>query len=371
MAIFGNPNSFVGLDIGTSSLKIVELVNRKRRIEVATYAQADLPNILIHPEEGEDAAVDKVVKTIQSMMNSAKVSADAVVAALPAGIVFSTVIDLPPLPNTEIEKAVNFEARDLVPADINDMIIGWSRVGEDPHMSTDKQAAQSGEASNANTAQAKPASDESIPIFLTAAPKDVIERYTKVIKKLNLELYALEVETFPLARSLLNGQEDSGLIVDIGDLNTTFHVIDRGTPYVSYTIEYGGHNISQHVSKRLSISIEEAEEQKKAFGLTSQEQVSSIIAEGMAEIIDKAKEVLRVYQSKNQRTINKSVLIGGGANLLGLPNLWAKQTGHKTIIGNPWKGLSYPDKLEGRLQLLGPTYAVAVGLALRGTGAVQ
>jgi type IV pilus assembly protein PilM len=364
--MFNSPSSFVGIDIGTSSLKVVELVSRRKRIEVATYAQANLPNILLTPPGSEEDALRRVASVLQRMLEKANVTSDVVVAALPSSVVFSTVINLPALPDEEMDKAIRFAARDVVPSDIDDTVLGWSRVGQTPHMDTDQ--AQSPATAAAEADKALSGSQETVPIFLTAASKNVVDRYVKLMEMMQLQLFALEVETFPLVRSLLSSPNASGLIVDIGDRATTFHVIDQGTPRFSSTVEFGGWNISQTIAKAANISVEEAEAQKIRHGLSAAAPgpIRQAAKGGVGQLTDKAKSLLDLYQSKTGRKITKSILIGGGANLRELKTEWSVALGNDTVVGNPWKGLSYPVALEARLLDVGPTYAVAVGLALRG-----
>ncbi len=188
------------------------------------------------------------------------------------------------------------------------------------------------------------------------------------MEMLKLELLALEVETFPLVRSLLSSPTASGLIVDIGDRATTFHIIDEGTPRFSSTIEFGGRDISETIAKTANMSVEEAEAAKIKHGIlpAAPAKVRLAAQSGVTQLTDKATSLLTLYQSKTGRKISKSILIGGGANLRDLKTQWTGAVGIDTVVGNPWKGLSYPVALGLRLNDVGPTYAVAVGLALRG-----
>lgn len=367
MAFFGTPTSFLGLDIGTSSLKIVELLDRRRRVEVATYAQANIPNLLIHPEGPSDAAVRKVANIIAHMIDKAGVSSDTVVAALPSTIVFSTMLTMPNLPDQEMDKAVRFAARDVVPSDLDDMVLGWSKVAGHPHMETDAVSVNGHYQASAVTPKSTSTSDQ-VPVFLTAAPKTVVDRYIKVMDVLHLKVHALEVETFPLVRSLLQPGSDSALIIDIGDRATTFHIIDRGTPRVSHTIEYGGYDISAAIAKTLDIPHADGEKNKIGYGLhrDTPANIKQAIEAAVNVQVQKALSLLHVYKEKEGHLISRSILIGGGANLRELPTFWSRAISHNTVIGNPWKGLSYPQGLEKKLMELGPSYAVAVGLALRG-----
>lgn len=366
MAFFGTPNAFLGIDIGTSSLKLVELVDRRKRVEVATYAQADMTNPLLDERLPDDVVVSQVANIITRMMESAGVSTDIAIAALPSAIVFSTVLSMPNLPDAEMDKAVRFSARDVVPSDLEDMVLGWSKIAQEPHMETDEPHGQN----QATTAEAVEPEDTltQVPVFLTAAPKQIVNRYMKVLEAAHLKLHALEVETFPLVRSLLSSKFDSALIIDIGDLATTFHIVDQGTPRVSHTIEYGGYHITAKIAQATQVAHEEAAKEKVTYGLDADApaNIRAAVEEAVTVQVQKAISLLRVYQSQQHRPLIRSVLIGGGANLRSLAPFWSRATGHTTTVGNPWKGLSYPQELESKLTTLGPTYGVAVGLALRG-----
>ena len=360
MALFGKPHAFVGLDIGSSSLKVVELIDRNKRVEVATYASAETSNKLIDPEA--DAAVVKETATIiTKLLEHGDVAADTAVVALPNSIVFSTVLKLPDVEDEQMAKAVHAAARDVVPANLNELTLSWSRLGAEPHTDGEHEQAESNKPA-AHDAQ------EIVPVFVTAAPKIIVERYQAVVKAADLELLALEVETAPLVRSLLGGPQDSAMIVDIGDAVTTFHIIDQGTPRVTHSVDDGGLAISQEIAGALSISAAEAEEFKKQHGLatTAPSGMPEAAQAATKRLTDEASRVLSLYADQEGRQIKKTLLIGGGALLKGIAAFWSSEVGHQATVGNPWKGLSYPQELEGRVKELGPSYAVAIGLAQRG-----
>lgn len=364
MSLFGSPTTYIGVDLGTSTSKIVELVDRKHRIELTTYAESNMKNLLVNPPNGDQDAVSRTADMLRQMMERAGTSADSVVAALPGGVVFSTVLMMPRIPDSEMENAVRFAARDVVPADIDEMVLGWSRLGSDPHMATD----HAGTALVPNELRSAPAPiDGPMPVFITAAPKDIVARYISVFESMQITLLALEVETFPLVRSLLHSGGSSTLLVDIGSRATTFHIIDGGTPRVSHTIDFGGYDITSAIMQSLGILEPEAEAQKIAQGLLpDQDQRARIAIESaVARQADKAKDLLSLYEQKEKRHISKAVVIGGGANLKGLPEYWSRAIGIQTSVGNPWKGLSYPEKVEEALKYNGSRFCVAVGLALR------
>lgn len=352
MALFNPKESYLGVDLGTSTAKIVELTEKHNSIELVTYAEANVGNLLVNPPAGDQDAIDKTIALLQQMIEKSGATAKNVIAALPGGSVFSTVLLLPNISEEEMEKAVRFAARDVVPADIDEMVIGWSRVGSQAHMQTDRKEKVPEKISEVK----KVNMDQQVPVFVTAAPKDIVNRYITVFQRLNLTLLALEVETFPLVRSILTNPPTSTLLVDIGAHATTFHIIDKGIPRVSQTIEVGG------------FTEQDVEKQKIEFGILPEQDAAIRVAleATLAHQAEKAKELLAVYEQKEKHRIEKSVLIGGGANLKGLPEYWGKAVGMQALIGNPWKDVAYPKQLEEMLKIIGPRYGVCVGLALRG-----
>lgn len=382
MALFGASSAFVGIDIGTATMKVVELIDRRKRLELTTYAEANIPNLLINPPGNGEDATRVTANALKRLLESSHATTDSVVAALPSSIVFSTVLTLPDLPEEELDKAVHFAARDLVPANLEDMVLGWSRLGEPPHMDAAVPAPQALPAGQAgpspNTLPAAAVASRqgalpagqagTIPVFVTAAPKTIVERYSQVIQLLKLELHAIELETFPLARSLLAQPTDSALIIDLGDKASTFHVIDRGTPRISASLDVGGYHLTAAIEKALNLSTSEADQQKITLGLqeTAPQPLRQAISSALQPLLQHAKRLLETYTESSGRQITKTILIGGGANLPNLSAAWAEFLGTTVTVGNPWRGLTFPVELESRLTELGPRYAVAVGLALRG-----
>lgn len=355
MALFSSRQAYLGVDLGTSTSKIVELEERGGKIELVTYAESNAQNVLVNPAGTEQEAIEETIQVLKQMIEKSGAAAKNVVAALPGGSVFSTVLMLPNIPESEMEKAVKFAARDVVPADINEMILGWSTVGSQSHMATDRKKVEQAAAQPAETI-----ADDSqkVPVFVTAAPKDIVNRYIAVFQRLQMTLLALEVETFPLVRSLLPVPPTSTLLVDIGAHAMTFHIIDKGIPRVSQTIDAGGHDLAGQAH----------EKEKIEFGILPEQNpdLRASIEASLQQQAAKATELLAAYKQKENAVIENCVLIGGGANLKGLPEYWTKAIGIQTVVGNPWGKLTLQKDIEPMLMEIGPRYGVAVGLALRG-----
>lgn len=388
MAFFSRHDSYIGLDIGTSSVKLVEIRREgKSAVRLATYASVSGANLLVEGRGGD--AVARTATILREMLRRCGASSIDVVAALPSLSVFSAVLILPEMSERDLEKAVVFEARNYVPSPLKDIVLGWtviqdhdaplgvwaggvtSPAGASP-VAAPSPAAPVGTAwarASAGVSTMQPKARKTQEVFLTAAPKDLVQRYSSVIERLNLRLVALEIESFPLFRSLLGGESRPVFLVDIGAHATSFSIVDRGYLRLNQSIDLGGASLTTAVTQKLGLASDEAEKRKRADGLSSpggaESPASAAMKPVLRDIVERSQSLRRLYEQKSKQQIAKVVLIGGGANMKGLPAFWSEVSGLPAEVGNPWKGIRVPAVLSEHLRILGPSFAVAVGLALR------
>lgn len=396
MRLFGHRTSVgIGIDLGTSSVKVVELAREKSGFRLVTYAVARQPNLLLDGNAPDSMARAAVL--LRAMFQRAGVGRGEVAAALPVLSVFSTVLELPEMPERELSPAVTLLAKNYVPSPLTEVVLGWSVIGPpEPRRSPPAESAPvrlgpdftPPMSLGGSSASPRPAATESSParpvdtrktqeVFLTAAPRELVGRYTGLFERLNLRLTALEVESFPLARSLIRGDQRPVLLVDLGDRTTSFSVVERGYLRVNQAIDVGGGAMTTAIAKKLSIAPDQAEQRKRAEGLSGSAEVggagtndlsspvAAILRPLLMEIIARAEVIRRLYEQKNSRALAAVQLIGGGAWLPHLAAFWTSTTGIPCEVGNPWRGVSAPASLTEHLRRLGPSFAVAVGLALR------
>ncbi|TSC72836.1 MAG: type IV pilus assembly protein PilM [Parcubacteria group bacterium Gr01-1014_38] len=392
------PSVGIGVDFGTSSVKVVELVRGRSGFRLVTYAVTRQPNLLL--DNNAPDSVPRAAVLLRAMFQRAHVSHGEVAAALPVLSVFSTVLELPQMPERELSSAVTFMAKNYVPSPLTEVVLGWLTIGppEDLNRSAPAESAPVGEGQGSSSfarlgtgAAAAPRPVAGAPlsptrsleirkiqeVFLTAAPRELVGRYTALFERLNLRLAALEVESFPLARSLIRGDRRPILLVDLGDRTTSFSIVERGYLRLNQAIDVGGEAITNAIAKKLSLPIDQAEQRKRAEGLSSSAEagaagtsdigssIAAILRPLVMEIITRAEVVRRLYERKSHRALAAVQLIGGGARLPQLAAFWTSVTGVPCEVGNPWRGISVPAPLTEHLRRLGPSFSVAVGLALR------
>lgn len=383
MSLFRAPTFGIGVDLGTSYIKVVQLAKDARGVSLVTYAVALNPNPLI--AGGGPDAVGQETLLLREMLKRAGVSRAPVVAALPILSVFSAVVELPEMPVRDLDAAVAFAARNYVPSPLSDVVLGWTPIGPPketvatpvggtaptvgvPLERADQSVMGGVVGGEKSSPPLRPAQRRIQEIFLTAAPRDIVGRYTALFDRLDVRLQALEVESFPLARSLLKGEERPVLLVDLGDRTTSFAVVDGGYLRLNQAMDLGGISLTRVIAEKLSISSEEAERKKQAEGISRGDvgtQLDAAMRPVLTEIIQRGDVLRRLYERKKNRTLGRAILIGGGARLPGLTSFWTGVSGLPTEVGNPWRGVSAPKALAERLLALGPSFAVAVGLALR------
>lgn len=379
------PNVGIGIDLGTASVKVVELARGKHGLSLTTYAVARQPNLLL-----DGAAPDSVARAavlLRAMFQRARVSHGEVVTALPIVSVFSTVLDVPQMPERELSSAVTFMAKNYVPSPLAEVVLAWSPIGSPEDAKSAATAERAPRTSEWPSSSTVGTPGWSLPrasnletrktheIFLTAAPRDLVERYAELFERLGRRLATLEVESFPLARSLIRGDRRPVLLVDLGGRTTSFSVVERGYLRLNQAIDIGGEAFTNAIQKKLSLSWEQAEQRKRADGVGSGagaglasdagSPVAAVLRPLVMDIITRSEVVRRLYERKQGHALAAVQLIGGGAWLPHLANFWTSVTGLPCEVGNPWRGISAPPPLTDHLRRLGPSLAVAVGLALR------
>lgn len=366
---FGSSDSFIGLDIGTSSLKVVELRNEKGRPKLVTYGYIERPSQLLKIDRPE--AKQKVVDTIRLVAQKARLSSNRVVAALPSYTVFSSIISLPQMKNKkEMDAAVKWEAKKFVPMPIEKMILDWQLLED--HQTPGHLPAQNG--TNTGTSSKTVSTVTTAPkkfskILLTAAPADLVQRYVELIQAAGLSLDSLETEAFALERALVGHDPAPVLLVDIGATTTSITVVMASVPVINRSIDIGGQTITKTIANSLNIDTDRAEQFKRDFGLipagATGNQIPKRIEFMVSSIINEIRYVMNLYHNQSTGQIEKVILTGGSAWLPNLPQYLSQMLNIKVIIGDPWARIMYPVELKPVLAEIGPRLAVAIGLAMR------
>lgn len=396
MGLFSRSTSYLGIDIGTSSIKMTELENHKGQARLKTYGYANVSVNVLH------SATEKNNQTIADYINQiaakSHVQTRQVIAALPTASVFNFIITLPPMAKKDLASAIKWEAKKFIPVPIEEMILDWKILNKrkvkghkakmDDLIAGDKDKTNPIQkesdqllgvlggtkgmgttGQNNSTLSSGINDDKNYRILLTAAPKNLVARYIDIYKKAKLNLISLETEAFALSRSLLGNDMSTVMIVDIGATGSDICVIEQGVPVMNRGIDSGGANITRAIANSLNVAEERAEQFKRDFGLAGTgagfKNVPEAIQKSLNAIINEIKFVFELYQKQGQVKIEKIILTGGSAFLPSLPEYLGGLLNLPVIIGDPWDRIIYPLDLKAALQEIGPMMAASIGLAMR------
>ena len=331
----------VGIDIGSKSIKIVELVKDSNNWNLKSSGAIGYNGLSPDKmtDEKEFVALSEILrKTIKQIgINEKEVN-----LSLPEQLVFTRIIKFPLLSDEEIVSAVKWEAEQYIPIPINEAVIQHQVLSR-----------------NDATAQTS--------VLLVAAPKAIVEKYVKIARLAGLNPVAAETELTALARSM-SPETGTSILLDLG-ANSTDMAITTGLKVVfTRSIPVAGEAFTRAVAQSLGINPNQAEEYKKTYGLSAEQlegKVKSALEPIFRTVIDEIKKAIHYYQTEEKGEMPTSIVISGGASLM--PSLVSYLTsvlGVETILGNPFGKITMDTETAKSLAQYSSIYGTAVGLAM-------
>lgn len=355
------PKRFLGIDIGTSYVKIVEVSKFGHRKKLENYGQLSASVFYEKPFRIFEKSTlsfshQDVAKAAKAIIEEAGIKTRKVIFSIPDFSTFFTNFDLPPMSKEELPQAVRYEARQHIPLPLAEVTLDWQVI----------------------EARSLDEKETSFKILLAAVPNEVINQYQEIARIAKLELSALEAEVFGLMRSLIEEDEKRPMaLVDIGAQSTTCTIIDKRILKTSHSFDMSGNDLTATLSKGLNISFSQAENLKKQYGIKGQDTAAGVVgldSQTMREILlplidlilREIKRIFNNFYQQEKKEIEKVIIAGGTALLPGLKEYCQESLNKEVEIGNPFSNLFYPPILEKTLEEMGPSFAIATGLALRG-----
>lgn len=351
-------SSVLGLDVGASSIKIVQLRKRHGKAVLETYGE-----IALGPYDGKEAGqatnlpAEKIVGVLKDLITESKITSHTGGVAIPYVSSLVTLIELPDADQKQLEQMVPLEARKYIPVPISEVLFDWSIVPK--------------QAQSISTPTQTPANQneiKKIEVMVVAIHNETINKFQEIGTKTGLTTSFYEIEMFSSLRSLLPPNASATILMDFGAGSTKIYIIEQGLIRVSHLIRHGGQDITAAISKTLSVSFAEAETLKKNTDpslLASQKEVGAIMTTHLDTIFAETKQVLASYEHKYGKTITHGVLIGGGALMKGIVPFAKNKLGIEVVAGDPFTYVESPAFLTEILKTKNPEFSVAVGLALR------
>jgi type IV pilus assembly protein PilM len=343
-------NSYVGIDLGMSGIKLVELLNERGRARLITYAVADEPRMEAVRNYTERAAEASAL--IRKMLAKAKTTTKRCIAALPISSVFSSIISVPATDEKELKQAINWQAKKLIPMPLEDISLDSKTLDSEDGKERGKKVMR---------------------VLLTGAPKGLVKSYVDILSGAGLEPLALETEAFAQIRSLVGRDRSTVMIIDIGAFRTNFTVVESGVPFLSRSISAGGTAITSSIAGTLGIPFEQAETMKRDIKVMQSfapaGDLTPILSSLLKPIVDEMKYSFNLYQGQSEqgkrKRVDKIIVTGGSSLLPRLPEFLTAIMNVNAYRGDPWARIVYPEALQPVLDDIGSRFSVAVGCAMR------
>lgn len=338
--------SVMGVDIGTSTIKVVQLRRQSGRVILETYGA-----IALGPYAGTDIGratslpPEKIAEALKDVIREANVTTLDAAVAIPYSSSLVSVIKLPVQVEKQLAQVVPLEARKYIPVPISEVMLDWFVVS-----GGGKSAAQ----------------DRKIEVLLVAIHNETIAKFRSIAGDALLAVSFFEIEVFSAVRAALEHGIAPIAVVDMGAATTKFYVVERGLIRESHIINIGSQDLTLAVSRSLGLTVAQAEERKRKEGLLGQQgDLRKSLELSLSPLLSELSRVITSYEQRSSQTLSALVATGGGATLKGFKEFAQGKLQNEVRLADPFGKTQAPAFLEGILKSIGPEFSVAVGLALR------
>jgi len=341
LGIFSSSSDFIGIDVGSNAIRLVQLKKAGDKYSLVSFGSAQLPPNVSQSDSKLD--MQKVAQVIQQIMKSSKIATKSVITALPGSAVFSTVIKMPPMTQAELTQAVKYQAEQNIPLKVEDVRIDWQVVRKNP---------ETGESA----------------VMVVAAPKVKVDRTMELFNMAGLDVVSLETTPISTARALTNSSDPLFMIVDIGGSKTELTIVENGVVTHVRTMPSAGYAMTRSIAQNLGLDAAQAEQFKLKFGL-SQDKLEGQVLKSMRPILgtitDEIQRSIKFYQDQYGSNVGRIVLTGGSSRMPEITSYLKSVLNLEVVYGNPWSRVVFAPDLTERLNGNAAEFACAVGLAMR------
>jgi type IV pilus assembly protein PilM len=347
--------SVLGIDITSSSIKVVQIKNVKGKAVLETYGELSLgPYVGVEAGSATNLPPQKIAEALNDLLREAKTTTKNCAFSVPLSSSLVTIIEMPDVGRAELEKMIPLEVRKYIPVNISEVALDWWIIP------TEEELYGSAEESEPSTGGKK------VEVLVVAVHNEILEKYREIATLAEIAPSFYEVEIFSTIRSILDTEPAPAMVLDFGAAITKLYVVEHRIVRSSHVINRGSQAITQALSRSLGVSTAEAEELKRAYDpATANPNTTETISLVISDIFTEANRVLVSYQKRYNKNVAKVFLTGGGSVLGGIQPMASKAFDSEVVLGDPFMKTETPAFLADILRRAGPEFAVALGIALR------
>ena len=339
--------SVLGVDIGSSSLKVVQLREENGKAVLETYGE-----LALGPYAGGDVgqatnlSQEQIAETLKDLLREAKVTTTNCGVSIPFSKSLLSLIELPYRKDQKEQKTVvELEARKYIPVPMSEVQLDWfvvPRIGP----------------------KEKESEQRTVDVLIVAVNNDELAQLQNIIKSAGLSSSFYEIEIFSTIRATVDEPVKPVMVIDIGAASTKMYIVEHGIVASSHSINVGSQDITRAISVSSGVSISRAEAVKKEEGMENSKMHGSLELV-FSRIFSEARRVLMQYETSHRKSVISIVLTGGGGVTKSL-GVYAKNIfSIAAQVADPFAKTEAPAFMRPILEEIGPEFAVAVGLALR------
>ncbi len=332
-----------GLDIGNSTVRVMQLSAGKKKCKVIGYGEASFDATSV--VDGVVVKHEALAEAVNKLFNHnliGDITTKRAAISLPIGRAFTRSIDLPKMHDKDLAEAVKTEVEQYIPAAADDLYVDYSVL---------------------------PRNNNKTTVFIVAMPRKIVDSHLQLMRMLGLETVLVQTTSSSGARLFgRDSQSDlPAVLVDFGSASADITIFDNG-PTVSGTVACGGEEITKLISGALDVSEREAVIIKTKYGLAlskKQKQIETALEPPLNLLVREIRRTIRYYEerAKSKRSISQVVIMGGGANMPGLTDYMTNALRIPVRSFDPTIYLDF-----GRLQPINigdrMSYVTAAGLSL-------
>lgn len=399
----GQETGVLGIDIGSSAIKVVQIRKKAGAAVLETYGELSLGGYAGGAVgRSVQLPTDTLSQALRDVLTESNVTTKDCAIAIPLSASLVSFIEMPAVEEKQLGVMIPIEARKYIPVPISEVSLDWWVVPKEPtekdQEDTEKEAApppgsgvspslargvpgapfapgaaSEGSATGAHSVpgvrmvgQAKQL--EKLDVLIVAIHNETLSRYRDIVQKIGLQAHFLEIEIFSTVRAVLEQGIAPVMVFDMGASSTKLYLVEHGVVRNSHIINLGSQDITMALSRGMGVSMEKAEEIKRGIGLNQKiagQDISDLIPTNLEYVFSEANRVLLQYQKKHNKIVSRVVLSGGGVLLSGLLEVARSKFETDVVLADPFAKLETPAFLQDMLRQAGPSFAVAVGVALR------
>jgi type IV pilus assembly protein PilM len=344
MGLLTEKLDFIGLDIGTSSIRLVHLKGTGPLKSIVKYALSPIePNISV---SDSPADMQKLAAAIKDLINQVKPTTNNVAVGLPTTHVFTTVVDMDKLSQSELDKTIKLQADVLIPTAASESKLDWMLLGDSP------------------------IDQNKVEILLTSVSNDYVERRLDLLEGIGLNVVAFEPDSLAMARAVIPHDISAPvLVIDMGNVSTDIVISTNGGTRLVRSIPVGTQAFIKAAIQNLNIDEKQAEQFVFKFGLSKDKlegQIYGAIISTVEVLAGDIEKSIKFYNTRYPKApLDRIIVVGGASTLPMFPLFLSNKFNINVEIGNAWCNVMFPIDKQNELLAVSSHFSVAAGLAER------